>query len=215
MLGTPICFLMSIYAAFVYAILYANLEGFSIEYQENRGWGAVVGNLSFIALLIGIIFAAAVNILNNRYYFRIFRANGNKAVPEARLPPMMAGGFAFTGGMFLYGWTSSKNINFWPSIIGISFIGFGFTTIFQAALNYLIDTFTRFSASAVAVNTFLRSILAGAFPLFIIPMYHHMGVNWGSTVFGCVAAALIPVPFLFFFWGRRIRARGEWSKHSI
>lgn len=124
MLGTPICFLMSIYAAFVYgmfmslsiyvyyfakrlnyytAILYANLEGFSIEYQENRGWGAVVGNLSFIALLIGIIFAAAVNILNNRYYFRIFRANGNKAVPEARLPPMMAGGFAFTGGMFLYG----------------------------------------------------------------------------------------------------------------
>ncbi|BDD56320.1 hypothetical protein MAP00_001791 [Monascus purpureus] len=35
MLGTPICFLMSIYAAFVYAIIYANLEGFSIEYKKT------------------------------------------------------------------------------------------------------------------------------------------------------------------------------------
>lgn len=56
---------------------------------------------------------------------------------------------------------------------------------------------------------------AGAFPLFILPMYHKMGVDWGTTVFGCIAAVLIPVPFLFFTWGKRIRARGEWSKQAI
>ncbi|KAF3386183.1 Efflux pump bik6, partial [Penicillium rolfsii] len=215
MLGTPICLLMSLYASFVYGILYANLEAFSVEFQEIRGWGPVVGNLPFISLLVGIFFAAAVNIYNNKYYFEKFKANGNKAVPEARLPPMMVGGFAFTAGLFVFGWTSAPHINYWPSIIGIALTGFGFTTIFQAALNYLVDTFTRFSASAVAANTFLRSMMAGAFPLFVLPMYHNIGVNWGTTVFGCFAAILIPVPFLFFFWGRDIRAHGEWSKHTV
>lgn len=106
-------------------------------------------------------------------------------------------------------------MNYWPSIIGIALTGLGFTTIFQAALNYLVDTFTRFSASAVAANTFLRSMLAGAFPLFVIPMYHGLGVDWGTTVFGCIAAVLIPVPFLFFIWGQKIRAKGKWSKHTV
>ncbi|KAM5343382.1 hypothetical protein ACJ41O_011919 [Fusarium nematophilum] len=215
MLGTPICFLMSLYASFVYGILYANLESFSIEFQEVRGWGPVVGNLPFIALLIGIFFAAAINVYNNKYYRRRLKENSFKAVPEARLPPMMIGGVAFTGGLFLFAWTSSKHLNYWPSIIGIGLTGLGFTTIFQSALNYLIDTFTRFSASAIAANTFMRSMFAGAFPLFIIPMYHNVGVDWGTTIFGCIAAVLVPVPFLFFAWGRRIRAKGQWSKQSV
>ncbi|KAJ6145114.1 Efflux pump bik6 [Penicillium chermesinum] len=215
MLATPICLLMSIYASFVYAILYANLESVPIEYQQVRGWSPVVASLPFIALLIGIFCAAAINIYNNDYYFKQFRANGNKPVPEARLPPMMVGSFAFTAGLFIFAWTSSPHINYWPSIIGMALIGLGFTTIFQSALNYLIDTFTRFSASAVAANTFLRSGMAGAFPLFVVPMYRSIGVDWGVTIFGAISAVLIPVPFMFFFWGKQIRGRGQWSKLSL
>ncbi|KAH8807793.1 MFS multidrug transporter [Xylogone sp. PMI_703] len=215
MLCTPICFLISLYAAFVYGILYANLGGFTIVFQENRGWGQVTGNLPFIAMLIGILCAASVNVLNNKFYFKKFTQNNNRPIPEARLPPMMLGGFIFTGGLFLYGWTSSPHISAWPSIIGIGMIGFGFTTIFQSALNYIVDTFTRYSASAIAANTFLRSVFAGAFPLFITPMYRNIGVDIGSTIFGGVAIGLIPVPFLFYIWGKRIRARGVWSRPSV
>ena len=233
MLFTPICFLVSLYSAFVYGILYANLAGFSIVFEEVRGWGSVTGNVPFLAIFVGILGAAGLNVYNNKYYFKRFKENGNRPVPEARLPPMMIGGILFAGGLFLFGCehplqfccpsntytqragTSSPNINYWPSIIGIGMTGFGFTSIFQAALNYLIDTFTRYAASAVAANTFLRSVLAGAFPLFVVAMYHNIGVAWGSTIFGCVAVLLIPVPFIFFFYGRSIRARGEWSKPSL
>ncbi|KAJ5127195.1 Efflux pump bik6 [Penicillium atrosanguineum] len=215
MLGSPICLLMSAYAAFVYGILYAYLESVVIEYQEIRGWTPVVASLPFLALLTGIFFAAAINIYNNKYYFKKFQANNYRPVPEARLPPMMVGGIVFTAGLFIFAWTSSPHINYWPSIIGVGLIGLGFTTIFQSALNYLVDTFTRYSASAIAANTFLRSMMAGAFPLFVIPMYNNIGVDWGTTIFACVAAILIPVPFFFFFWGKNIRARGEWSKHSV
>lgn len=169
-LVNPICFLVAIYASFVYGILYANLSSFPIAYQEVRGWGPVVGALPFLAITVGIFIGAVANILNNKYYFRAVEKNGGRPVPEARLPPMMIGGIVFAAGLFIFGWTSSPSVNYWPGLVGIALTGLGFFTIFQAALNYLIDTFTRYGASAVAANTFLRSMFAGVFPLFVTPM---------------------------------------------
>lgn len=90
-------------------------------------------------------------------------------------------------------------------------MGFGFFTIFQAALNYLIDTFQKFSASAVAANTFLRSVFAAVFPLFVNPMFHNMGIGPASSVLGGVAVVLIPIPYLFYVYGPRIRGRGKFT----
>ena len=211
MLLTPICFSVALYASFCYGILYANLAAFPIEFQEERGWNELVGALPFLALLIGIVLGGFANALNNKFYNRRYVANGNKAVPEARLPPMMIGSVFFAAGLFVFGWTSDKSIPWIAPCIGAAMLGFGFFTIFQCALNYLIDTFQRYSASAVAANTFLRSVFAAAFPLFIDPMYHSLGIGWATSVFGFVAIALIPIPFLFYLYGSKIRARGKYS----
>lgn len=214
LMSTPICFLVALYASFVYGIVYLSLSSFSVEFQEVRGWNALVGNLPFLAVLLGIMIAAGVNIFNNRFYLKKFAANGNKPVPEARLPPMMIGSVFFVAGMFILGWTSPKHIFWLCPIIGAVCLGVGFFTIFQGALNYLVDTFTEFAASAIAVNTFLRSIFAGTFPLFATTMYHRMGVPWASSLLGFVGLALIPIPFVFYRYGPRIRARSKWSRPS-
>lgn len=153
--------------------------------------------------------------MNSKYYLQRFQANGNRAVPEARLPPMMFGSVIFAGGLFIFAWTSSPTIHWIAPIIGCALTGLGFFTIFQAGINYLIDTFPRYGASAIAANTFLRSSFAGAFPLFIAPMMHNIGVDWGSTIFAVISALLIPIPYLFFVYGKRIRANGYWSKESV
>ena len=231
MLLTPICFCVAIYASFVYGILYANLAAFPLEFQQERGWNLLVGALPFLALLGGILLGGATNVFNQSYYNRCFVANGNKPVPEARLPPMMVGSIFFSGGIFLFGWTSSKDISAVGPCFGAALMGFGFFTIFQryvrilqrtiiaktnifvinSALNYLIDTFQRYAASAVAANTFLRSILAAAFPLFINPMYSRLGIDWGSSVFGFFSLLLIPIPYLFWTYGKQLRMRGKYS----
>ncbi|RMJ29046.1 MFS multidrug transporter [Aspergillus sp. HF37] len=169
MLLTPICFLVSLYASFVYGLLYANLGGFTIVFEENRGWSPVTANLPFLALLVGILAAAVVNVYNNKYYFRLFTENGNRAVQEARLPPMMIGGFMFSGGLFFFEWTSSRMASYWPFIVDIALVGFGFTTIPQAAMDYIVDTLSGTLPVPVAAATFLRSIFACAFPLFVGP----------------------------------------------
>ncbi|KAL9092347.1 MAG: hypothetical protein Q9165_004521 [Trypethelium subeluteriae] len=214
MLTTPICLLVALYASFVYGILYANLAAFPIEFQEERGWNLVVGALPFLALLLGILLGAAGNLLNQRFYVSRFRANNGRPVPEARLPPMMIGSIFFAAGLFILGWTSSRTITWVAPCIGAVLLGFGFFTIFQAALNYLIDTFQQYSASAVAANTFLRSVFAGAFPLFVNPMFHNLGIPWAASLLGFIAVALIPIPYLFYVYGKRIRARSIWSKES-
>jgi MFS transporter, DHA1 family, multidrug resistance protein len=215
LLMTPICFLVALYASFCYGILYMQLGGIPIIFGEERGWKQVPATLPFLCILIGAILGACANVYNQTIYNKAYHAAGNRAVPEKRLPPMMFGSVLFSAGQFLMGWTSPAHFHWICPCIGIVMMGTGFFTIFQAALNYLVDTFTQYAASAVAANTFLRSCFAGAFPLVVGPLYHNIGVGPGSSITGGFAALLIPVPFIFYIYGKRIRRRSKWSRASV
>ncbi|KAH8881335.1 MFS general substrate transporter [Thozetella sp. PMI_491] len=215
LLRTPICFLVALYASFCYGILYMQLGSIPFIFHEVRGWSPFASTLPFLCTLLGAILGAAANVFNQTLYNKAYHAAGNKPVPEKRLPPMMVGSFLFSGGQFLMGWTAGPDIHWIVPCIGLVMVGTGFFTIFQAALNYLVDTFQQYAASAVAANTFLRSCFAGAFPLVVGPLYHNLGVGPGSSITGGFAALLIPVPFVFYRYGKQIRARSKWSRGSV
>lgn len=215
LLMTPICFLVALYASFCYGILYMQLGGIPIIFGEKRGWNPFVASLPFLCILIGAFFGCALNVVNQFRYNKFYHAAGNRAVPEKRLPPMMIGSVLFCAGQFVLGWTANPSVPWIVPCIGIVLIGTGFFTIFQAALNYIVDTFQAYAASAIAANTFLRSMFAGAFPLVVGPLYHNVGVGPGSSIFAGFAALLIPIPFLFYRYGKRIRAGSKWSKGSV
>lgn len=82
-------------------------------------------------------------------------------------------------------------------------------SIFLQALNYLVDAYLMFAASAIAGNTFLRSLCGAGFPLFARQMFQGMGIQWAGTLLGCVALLLAPIPFVFYKWGADIRARSK------
>ncbi|KLJ07801.1 MFS transporter, DHA1 family, multidrug resistance protein [Blastomyces silverae] len=84
------------------------------------------------------------------------------------------------------------------------------------ALNYIIDAYLLFAASAIAANTLLRSIAGAAFPLFSERLFAALGVNWTGTLLGCIAIALAPIPVIFYIYGARIRAHSKFStKHFL
>ncbi|KAK8043222.1 hypothetical protein PG994_013705 [Apiospora phragmitis] len=215
LLCTPICLLVALYASFCYGILYMQLGAIPYIFGELRGWSPLVSELPFLAILLGSITGAVINILNQLQYNRAYRANGRRAVPERRLPPMMLGSVLFASSLFLTGWTATPGYHWIVPVVGLYLAGTGFNTIFQAALNYLVDTFQAYAASAVAANTFLRSCFAAAFPLVVSPLYHNIGVGPGQSIFAGFACLLVPVPFVFYAYGRRIRAASKWSKGSV
>jgi hypothetical protein len=83
--------------------------------------------------------------------------------------------------------------------------------IFQGCLNYLVDTYTKYAASTIACNTFLRSVFAASFPLFSKQMFANLGVHWGGSLIGFVALGMIPIPFFFYRYGAVIRAKRPYT----
>jgi MFS transporter, DHA1 family, multidrug resistance protein len=74
-------------------------------------------------------------------------------------------------------------------------------------LTYLLSS----AASAIAANTFLRSLCGAGFPLFASYMFNGMGIQWAATVLGCIATALIPIPVIFYMYGAKIRAKSAFA----
>ncbi|KAL6694216.1 major facilitator superfamily domain-containing protein [Trichoderma pleuroticola] len=213
-LSTPICFLVTLYASFVYGILYMQLGAIPIIFWEVRGWDPIPAALPFLSIVLGAAIGCGINIYNQFLYNKAYYAAGSKAVPEMRLPPMMLGSFIFCASQFLTGWTAKPGTTWVAPCIGLVMLGTGFFTIFQGALNYLVDTFQAYAASAIGANTFLRSCVAGALPLAVGPLYHNIGVGPGSSITGGFAAILIPVPFVFYLYGKKLRAASKWSDGS-
>jgi len=71
---------------------------------------------------------------------------------------MMVGGVALPAGLFWFAWTSSPNISWVPQVLSGIPIGFGVYLIFLQGLNYIVDVYLMFANSAIAANTFLRSL---------------------------------------------------------
>ena len=211
LLTEPMVTCVAFYASFVYAILYLTLQVFPIVFQEGRKWSPVVGSLPFLGMFVGILFSTGINLGNQPRYIRKCRASNGKPVPEARLPPLAIGACFMVAGLFWFGWTAAPKYPWESSVVAAAFIGGGFNIIFQQCINYLVDVYGLYAASATAANTFLRSILAAALPLAARPMYHSMGIGPATSVLGAVAAALLPVPFIFMKYGLILRKKSKFA----
>ena len=70
-------------------------------------------------------------------------------------------------------------------------------------------TFEPSAASAVAANIMLRSVIAAGFPLFTRQMFSNLGIQWAGTLLGCIAAVMIPIPIIFWFYGAALRQKSK------
>ncbi|KAK9377698.1 major facilitator superfamily domain-containing protein [Lipomyces chichibuensis] len=215
MLMTPIVAAMCTYAAFCFGILYLGVIAMPVEFRVVRQWKEVPSCLATLSMFVGVVLGGGMNIYAARRYARILRANHGKPVPEERLVATFFGCFLMPIGLFIFGWTSPPNFPWIAPILGTTVMMTGFFTIFQGCLNYLVDTFLRFSASAIAATTFTRSCLGAAFPLFGNIMFRNLGVQWGASLVGFFAVAMIPIPFVFYRFGPEIRKHNPYSSQVM
>lgn len=208
----PIILLVSIYNAFIYGMLYMFLTAVPMIFQGRYGWSGGVGELPYLSMLLGIFSGGAVIIWFERHLNYLADTKGRVSTPEDRLPPVMIGGFSFVIGIFWLGWTGDYPLIHWicPTI-GAFFVGNGLMSIFLPTINYIIDCYVMVAASALAANTFIRSAFGAAFPIFATQMFRNLSIKWASTLVGCLGALMIPVPFLFYKFGARIRKTSKYT----
>ncbi len=84
-----------------------------------------------------------------------------------------------------------------------------------SATTYLVDVYQHTNtASALAANGILRYGLGAIFPLFTVQMYEGLGIHWAGMVFACVSLLFMPVPWVFFYKGKVLRAKSHYDTYK-
>ena len=201
----PVLDLMCMYIVLIYSMLYAFFFAYPVIFGDLYNYNDGQIGLMFIPILIGAAFSLMVTPIIERQFKRICAQRS--PTPEDRLIAALWGAPFIPIAFFLLGATSFKHI-IWvgPASSGIAF-GFGMVLCYYSVNNYIIDSYQKYAASALAAKVFLRSGGGAAFPLFITQMYNRLGLQWASWLLAFIGVGMAFIPYLFYFFGARLRAK--------
>ena len=211
----PIIMLVALYLTIIYVILFTFLDGYKFIFADIYGFSQGTTGLAFLGIGIGICFASLlvplIYVWAHRDLAKIKAAGGDRLPPEFRLWFGMFGAPAIPVSMVWLGWTAVPSISYWSPLAATVLFGFGILTIFISCYQYIIDSYEIFAASALASITLIRYVVAGGMVEVAIPMYSTLGVHWTLTIMGAVSTLMVPVPYLFYIYGTRIRGKSRYT----
>lgn len=117
----------------------------------------------------------------------------------------------FALAFFWFGWTSYPSISLWAPLLSGLAMGFSVVWIFLGLFNYIVDAYLFVAASALASNTVIRSLFGAGFPLFANQMYDKLNPRWASTLLGCIAVLMAPIPFILKRYGEAMRRHSKFA----
>jgi MFS family permease len=204
----PICVFWNLYIALLYGILYLCFVAYPIVFSDLRGWSPGITGLGYCGIGTGSVLCIAMEPFIRKMI------NAHKVDPETDRPPpesmisiVCISAVCVPVGQTVFSWTCTPNVH-WivPILAGIPF-GFGNCGVFIYASNYLVHSYGIYAASALAGNSVFRSLMGGTLPLAGPALYRALGPNWAGTLLACLEYLCIPIPFVFYRYGYRIRMK--------
>ncbi|KAI9672465.1 MAG: hypothetical protein M1817_003231 [Caeruleum heppii] len=211
----PIIFALNLYIALIYALLYLWFESFPVVFIGIYRFSLGKQGLAFLGILIGALITIPPFFWYVRKYMEPLFNEKGEIKPENRLRPALLGAFFIPVCLFWFGWSSRPSVHWIMPIIGSSFFSIGAFLLFMSVLTYLGDAYPKYIASVYAGNDLVRSAFGAAFPLFANAMYKDLGVGWASSLLGFLSILFIPIPFVLYYYGERIRKSSKMARHDI
>jgi len=112
----PIVAFLSLYVAFVFAVLFAFFAAFPLVFQGVYGFNAGEGGLAFLGIGLGVLISVATALLANKLLYQkqhdLAIAEGRTAAdPEHRLYPAMWASIGLPIGLFMFAFSSRKDVH--------------------------------------------------------------------------------------------------------
>ncbi|KAI7337383.1 MFS general substrate transporter [Hortaea werneckii] len=208
----PILIFWDVYIALVYGVLYLCFVAYPIIFSDMRGWSPGLSGLAFCGIGVGSMIVICCEPLIRKMI------NAHKADPESETgdPPPEAmvsvvciAAVLIPIGEIWFAWSGTPDVP-WivPILAGVPF-GMGNCAVFIYASNYLVYSYDIYAASALAGNAVLRSIMGATMPLAGAAMYATLGARWAGTLLAILEAICIPIPFVFYRYGWKIRQKSK------
>ncbi|CAO2652589.1 Nn.00g008720.m01.CDS01 [Neocucurbitaria sp. VM-36] len=211
----PLVLFTCLYLSYAYAIFYIYLQSYPIIFTGIYHFNAGETGLTFMPIGVGAAISAGMYLCWDSIFARAQRAGKlwTKDPEMHRLPLACIAGLFFVISSFWLGWTAKEGIH-WivPTLAGILF-GMGYLCLFMALLNYLVDAYEIFAASAMAAASLSRSSFGAILPFAAKPMYRAMGVAWATSLLGFFSVALCVVPFVFLRYGAKMKERSKFCQY--
>ena len=197
--------------------MYLFFNAYPIVFGQGHHMNAGSVGLTFLPICIGGILGGLSYILifGSLYQQEVQKHAPNPVPPEFRLAQCVYAAPLFPAAIFWFGWTSFPHISFWAPMMAGLVVGFSVVWIFLGMFAYIIDTYLAAAASALAAAVIIRSLFGAAFPLFATQMYKGLGAQWASTILGCIAVVLTPIPFVLIKFGPRLRQMSKASQAGV
>ena len=214
LLGTqPIVIVLACYMGYLYGLMYLMLSTFPGLWSGRYGEATGIGSLNFISMGLGFFLGTQICApLNDAIYRRLKKKNNGVGKPEFRVPIMIPGSILVPVGLFWYGWSAQAKIHWIMPNIGAVIFCAGTIISFQCIQTYLVDSYTRYAASAIAAATVMRSLAGFGFPLFAPAMYAKLDYGWGNSLLGFIGIALgVPAPILLWKYGETLRSKSQYA----
>ncbi|KAJ5971517.1 uncharacterized protein N7479_001435 [Penicillium vulpinum] len=165
---SPVSIVMALYMGLIYGIIYLLFTSYTAVFQEQYGFSQGLAGLTYLE-----------------------RA-------EYHLLMLIPAAVSLPTGLVIYGWTAQYRVHWIVPIIGTFFIGVGFSSSMTSVQTYLVGAFTAYSASALAANNLVRSLIGGVVPLSGPEMYGKLGLGWGNTLLALLALIFGLAPLWFY-----------------
>ncbi|GAA5887480.1 hypothetical protein JCM6882_001423 [Rhodosporidiobolus microsporus] len=212
----PIVLFFSLYMSVVYIVLFGDLVAYTYVFQQPYHLSDGVLGLTFLSICIGLLVCGAfIPLMYKSHKAAVAKAQleGRPVQPEQHLKIAMVGTWLVPISLFWGAWTSWSHPSsmIWSVLASQVLFGTGILSVFIASYQYIIDAYLSTAASALAVLTFVRYPISGGAVLFTGPMYKNLGRHWALSLLGFLSIAMSAIPFVFFFYGPRIRS---WSRYT-
>jgi hypothetical protein len=121
----PPVFILSLYVAIVYGVLYLMFSTFVFAQQYGFGTGTI--GLAYLPTGIGMLFGTITFGIMTDVVIKKKIAQNGKTVPEDRLPIWMTlpSGLLIVGALFWYGWSADQHTHWIVPMIGVALFCFG------------------------------------------------------------------------------------------
>lgn len=209
----PIVQVLAAYIGYVYGVLYLVLASFPMLWTSTYGEKPGIAGLNYISLGLGFYLGTQIAAKTaDRIYKSLKAKNGGVGRSEFRVPLMFPGAIMVPVGLLIYGWSAQYKTHWIVPNIGAAIFAAGNQLVFQNCQTYIVDSYTRFAASAIAATTVFRSLGGFAFPLFASAMYGALGYGWGNTTLAFAGLAIgLPAPCILWWYGESLRKKSKFA----
>ncbi|KAF9444904.1 MFS general substrate transporter [Macrolepiota fuliginosa MF-IS2] len=198
----------SLWIGFAWGVTYCMIQSIGAVFRTLHDFNTGQVGLVFLTMFIGCVIGFLTNFYQEHLYKKYYPTRG----PEARLYCACVAAFFLPAAMFIYAWSSLRQVHWSVLTVGITMFIAAMFVVYLAVFSYLADCYGPFASSALAGQSLARNLSATAFPLFTTQMYNALDYKWANTLFGCLSVLMIPIPFVLFFYGPAIRQRSKFSR---